>query len=543
MSRRAEALLSSAVQIARPLTRQQMRIVSVKLHPDAVSVLQLRPVLDRWQLERLVSWSLSAPIGRTPVQDNYPLLVSEISAAAEQAGVDGVDAGISIPSSYFDTRLLTLPFFTEAELQEESQDIEFWEEFDPDLNNLEGKVVRFQILYASENEDRALVLVSSIAQAEIERAQRLLLDANLLPVFIENELFSTLNGIYTRLASADIYKPFTMLHLCPDNNMLVGYMRGRLVFKKIDISDFDEALLLELERVDDLSGEFWEEIAIRLSEQIKQAIAYLVEENEFLRPEKIFLVSEYKAIDNVESLLNERVDMIRIVPYDALKDVDVPVPHIKYVDYFNNPSVFTSSIGLATQGLNVEGKDENHMPRRLVSMNFLDDAKRIRSNRRLTAVNRVLSLAVGVVLFVVGGFMGVSTVPAYLQTRESSKRYDNLKSLAVVQSVRRAANEKKLAEIGARNQKIQNMTVRSGYSAFLDELPTLIPVEAELETLSISGEGRAEMTGWATSNQAIADIKSNLKNRNFFRREPNMSSEREGEAWRFTLIADLLRSE
>ena len=542
MSRR-EALLSNVVQIARPLTMRQERIVSVKLHPDAVSVLQLRPVLDRWQMERLVSWSLSAPIGRAAVQDNYPLLVNEISAAAHQARIDGVDAGISIPASYFDTRFLTLPFFTQEDLEQESQDDAFWEEFDPELTNLEGKVVRFQILYTSENEDRSLVLVSTIPMTEINRFRGLLLDANLLPVFIENELFSTLNGIYTRLSDEDIYKPFTMLHLCPNNNMLVGHTRGRIVFKKIEISDFDEALLLELERVDDLSGEFWQEIAIRLSEQIKQAISYLVEENEFLRPEKIFLVSEYKAIDNVESLLNDWIDTIRLVPYNAMKDVDVPRAHVKYVDYFNNPSVFTSSIGLATQGLNVEGKDDAHLPRRLVSMNFLDDAKHIRNNRRLTAVNRVLSLAVVIVIFIVSGFMGINTVPAYLQTRESSKRYDNLKSLAVVQSVRRTANEKKLSEIGALNKKIQSMTVMSGYSTFLVELPALIPAEAELETLSISGEGYAEMTGWATSNQAIADIKSNLKARNFFRREPTVASEREGEAWRFTLIADLSRVE
>ena len=168
MSRR-EALLSNVVQIARPLTMRQERIVSVKLHPDAVSVLQLRPVLDRWQMERLVSWSLSAPVGRAAVQDNYPLLVNEISAAAHQARIDGVDAGISIPASYFDTRFLTLPFFTQEDLEQESQDDAFWEEFDPELTNLEGKVVRFQILYTSENEDRSLVLVSTIPMTEINR--------------------------------------------------------------------------------------------------------------------------------------------------------------------------------------------------------------------------------------------------------------------------------------------------------------------------------------------------------------------------------------
>ena len=94
---RADAILASAVQIAGPLTRVQDRIIAVKMHPDAVSVLQLHSALDEWKLERLVSWSLEAPVGRAPVRDNFPYLVDQIGAAATEASVDGVDAGISIP--------------------------------------------------------------------------------------------------------------------------------------------------------------------------------------------------------------------------------------------------------------------------------------------------------------------------------------------------------------------------------------------------------------------------------------------------------------
>ncbi|MGI9438710.1 MAG: hypothetical protein ACR2OK_03285, partial [Parvibaculales bacterium] len=64
---RAEAFLAGAVQIAGPLLRRQERIVAVKLHPDAVSVLQLHPTIDDWELDRLVSWSLDNAIGRSPV--------------------------------------------------------------------------------------------------------------------------------------------------------------------------------------------------------------------------------------------------------------------------------------------------------------------------------------------------------------------------------------------------------------------------------------------------------------------------------------------
>jgi hypothetical protein len=79
-------------------------------------------------------------------------------------------------------------------------------------------VVKYQVLYSNENEDRIMVLISSIAISEIERYRGLLLDANLLPVYIENESFSLLNGVYARLSLDDAFMPFAIVHLFPSNN-------------------------------------------------------------------------------------------------------------------------------------------------------------------------------------------------------------------------------------------------------------------------------------------------------------------------------------
>ena len=285
---RAEAFLAGAVQIAGPLVRHQERIVAVKLHPDAVSVMQLHPTTDKWQMDRLVSWSLERTIGREPVQENYPYLVDQVAAAAAEAEVDGVDAGISVPSGLFDTRTITLPFTPEEDLALEAEDPEFWEEYDPELGNLVGRVLRYHVLYSNENEDKTVVLVSSITVGDLERYRGMLLDANLLPVYIENEMFSLVNGIYSRLSTDDMYRPFAVIHLCPGNNVLVAHKYGQLISHKIDISDFDEALLMELQGVDEVVGDFWEEVAIRVSEQVKQAMAYVTETYDFRIPDKVF---------------------------------------------------------------------------------------------------------------------------------------------------------------------------------------------------------------------------------------------------------------
>ncbi len=538
---RVEAFLGNAVQMAGPLFRLQKRIVAVKLHPDAVSVLQLHADVEKSHLERIVTWSLENDIGRQPVHENYRFLVDQITAAAGEAGIDGVDAGISVPANLFDTRVLTLPYFSEDDLIAEAQEPEFWEEFDPELTGLEGRIVKFQQIYANENEDRSVILFSSIPEPELARYRGVLLDSNLLPVFIENELFSLVNGIYSRLPPEDLFKPFCVFHLCPGSSMVVGYTRGQLCMQKVDISEFDEALLLELEEVDEVSGDFWDEVSIRISEQVKQAIAYMVEEQQFPTPERVFLVSEHKLLDNTLALLDGRFDAAPIVPFDALENVGMPPAHTKYVDYFQNETVFTSALGLATQGLNVEGKADGSQHRKLISMNFLDAAPTIRRNRQLAAVNRILSACIIAIMVLSGGILGFNTVPTFLDTRAASQQYDAARAAANTQSLRRKINEKKLAEINAANAKVQSTVVNKSFTLFLESLPSLIPAEAELQELSMKEDGTVMLTGLATSNSIINNIKKNFKDQKFTRRDPKVTTQRDGDLWNFSISANLLR--
>ena len=80
-------------------------------------------------------------------------------------------------------------------------------------------------------------------------------------------------------------------------------------------------------------------------------------------------------------------------------------------------------MGLATQGLNVAGKGDDGHHKRLVSMNFLEDAPRIRRNRQLASLNRILSIAIVGVMVFSGSVLGVNTVPAYIETRAAAQLY------------------------------------------------------------------------------------------------------------------------
>lgn len=538
---RVEAFLGNAVQMAGTLFCPQECIVAVKLHPDAVSMLQLHADVENWHLERIVTWSFENDIGRQLIQENYRFLVDQITAAAGEAAVDGVDAGISVPANLFDTRVLTLPYFSEEDLIIDAQEPQFWEEFDPELSGLEGRVIKYQQIYANENEDRSVILFSSIAEAELNRYRGVLLDSNLLPVFIENELFSLMNGIYSRLPTEEVFKPFCVFHLCPGSSMVVGYTSGQLCMQRVDISEFDEALLLELAKVDEIGGDFWDEVGIRIGEQVKRSIAYMIEDQQFSAPDKIYLVSEHKLLDNTLALLEGRFDAMLMVPFDALANVCVPKAHTKYVDYFQNSTVFTSALGLATQGLNVEGKAQGTQRRKLISMNFLEAAPTIRRNRQLAAVNRILSTCIIVIMVLSGGLLGFNTVPTFLDTHAASQRYDAARTNANMHNLRRKINQKTLSEINAANMKVQSTVVNKSFNRFLENLPALIPAEAELQRLALHEDGTVTLIGLATSNVVINNIRQNFKAQKFTGRDPKVTSRRDGDLWNFSISANLLR--
>lgn len=536
---RAEAFLSSVVQVASPLHAVQESIVAVKLHPDAVSVMQLEPKRDDWALNRIVTWSLGKDVGRTPLEQNYAFLADQVNMVREEANVSGVDAGISIPANLFDTRLLTLPYCEEEELAEEAEIEGFWEEQDPELINLETKILRYQVLYANENDDQLVVLFSSIPKATVLRYIDLLIDAELLPVFVENEVFSLINGIYTRLDAEKRYEPTLVLHICPGANMVVGFESNRVVMQKIPISDFDEALLLEIEDIEQIDGEFWEEVSIRIREQIKQAIFFLQEEREFPNVSRLHLVSEHKNIENMNALLHDRVGTVRLQPWDALNDIDVPANNARYVDYFRNASVFTSALGLATQGINIQGKTEDKQHKRFLNMNFLPAAQSIRRNRQFAVLNKLLIIGVGVILTTSFFLIGVTNVPTLVSSNKKASTYEDAASEAKTEDLRNQGLTKKFAGLREDNRRLDDMVTPKGYTILFSKLATMLPPKTELETLTLTADSEVTITGFSESAVTINTFANNIVKEGLAR-SASVKQSRSGNLFSFTISTKLV---
>ena len=82
---------------------------------------------------------------------------------------------------------------------------------------------------------------------------------------------------------------------------------------KLEISDFEQILLAEIEDVDDPSGEFWEEVGGRVANNLKQAMMFLQEKPDFPPFSLIHVATNSLRARNFMSLLNRHFPLAPLV--------------------------------------------------------------------------------------------------------------------------------------------------------------------------------------------------------------------------------------
>ena len=316
-------------------------------------------------------------------------------------------------------------------------------------------------------------------------------------------------------------------------------MRGRFAIQKIPISEFDEGLLLGLAEIDNIGGEFWDEIAIRIGEQINQSIAFLQEERDFPSIDILYLVSEYKNINNMLNLLRPHINNIHLEYWNALDGLTIPTNHINHSTYFQNNSAFTTSIGLAIQSINVTGKSDSDNYRRFIDLNFMPNVKNIRRNRRFAALNKLMAACICFILAASFLLIGINNVPTLIQSNKDIKAYEEVTTDARIEELRKTALKKRLKEKREASAILRDLAVPRGYTILMSQLATLLPPQAELETLVIDVNSKMTLTGYSKTSVAINKFADNIVRKGLANQAP-IEQSRNGDLFAFTITATLI---
>ena len=267
--------LTKLASFFRPLGGGSDDLVAVKLHRRAITVAEIRHNSNVINIDTIASAPLARDLQVARITRQHDMIADTLRGMREGGLFSARDAGIIIPSGVVTLRQFNLPYLTAAELTRESKDVAFWVEAEPDVGKLEDPFIAYHTLLSSENDDVTRVVVGYAEMATLRPWSDILLSAHLNPAYIELEPIALANYLHASLPADERRQSQAILHVSADRIEIVAFQPSRFHTVKLEISDFDQILLAEIEDVDDPSGEFWEEVGGRVANTLKQAMMFL----------------------------------------------------------------------------------------------------------------------------------------------------------------------------------------------------------------------------------------------------------------------------
>lgn len=543
---RFEGFLHNAAQVASTIYSAQKNIVAVKLHPKSISLIKTFPQKNKTLSENNTCLSIfevssiGEEIQQGLSQKNLNDYAFKIREMVIRAKLIGHDAGISIPNSNFENHILKLPFISDDELEEKGKLETFWENKISDVKDLKNKVFKYQILNSDISNNETTILFSFIPKKTAQLYVDLLLDAGLKPVTIENEIFSIINRIKSQTSSDNLNEPQLLVHLSPINNNVILFADNLVTIIPILISDLDEALLLELSELNDISTELWDEFGIRIGENIRQAIDLLYEKVDFPLAETFWLISEYNNISNLEILLNNNVGIMKQKDMMTLNKIEVPPGRSQTINNFKNNTLFISLLDIANKKINIRNHVKDIARREILRLNYLPSLNKLIRYRQFAALNKLLIAAIGIFIILSGTIMSMTNLPKFVESISLASTYEKFKLEANLEKKKNKNLTNTLNQLGRSGINISDFTGHDGYSNFMISLAEMLPEDAELQELNITSDGALRIVGLSLSSSSISTFSKKLINSGFVSTAP-INHQKNGNYYFFSITTLLSR--
>lgn len=500
--------LAQIAKMLKPLGGQADVLVAVKIHAQAVSVAELRLSQNRIDVITLDSIALLRPVDFKNIARHQDMIADAIRKLKTQAKLTAVDASIAIPCHAIQIRLVNLPYMSVKDLAIDAKDIDFWIESEPDLAKIDDPIVNYQVLVSSEDDDLTRVLLCFAPAAAIKPWIDIILAGHLNPVFVEADSTALINLRQATLEGEERGKAQAIIQISPHGSQCIAFEPGKMQSIKLEISAFDLVLIEEGEDAESLDGEFWDEIAARIANIIKQALLFLQEEQDFQPFAQVHFVSEYSRCAKIIPLLHRHLDIAPLALFDPLKSLAFTEATRASAALHANPSRLASVLGSGLQRLGIYGGI--YGGGRHAAVNMLPARKILARNRQLSIIARVLRRGLVASIIVLALWTGGIILPSLIESQRISRDFDNVKASAdrITNQLNVLQNTLKTAGLDLEQMRV--MTQSSGKVFFMETLADLIPDGVELATLKLTQSDRIELTGYASMSQSILILQNEL---------------------------------
>jgi len=500
--------LPKIANFLRPLGKGSDELVAVKLHSRAVTVTEVRHNSNVINIDNLASAGLPRNLDMQNLSRQQDMVVDVLRTMREQGMFSAHDAGILIPSGIVTLRQINLPFMSSAELAKEAKDVTFWAEVEPDLAKLEDPFVAYYTLVESENDDLTRVVIGYAETATLRPWSDVLLGAHLNPTYLELEPVALANYLYTSLPPDERRQSQAILHISNDRIEIIAFQPTRFNTVKLEISEFDQVLLNEIEDIDSPSGDFWDEIGGRVANTLKQAVLFLQEEQDFPPFSVIYVAIDSLRAQNLMWLLDKHFSLAPLALWEPTSASRMAQPVENLLTQVSNKSGFASAFGLALRKLGTFGDDGPG----IIRLSMLPQSESLRRNRQLGVITRTLTKFWILAIFVMGGWTVGVVVPGFLESQRESRGFDSIRLEATSSQDRITSINEKIASLQTELANIETALARSGKFTIMNTLPDLVPEGMELSSYSLAEDNTISITGTAINQEVILLFVTELLN-------------------------------
>lgn len=194
--------------------------------------------------------------------------LDQIISFFKQQKVLGNEATVIVPTHETTITTVNIPLMDEETLKLQTDDLDFWKTFEELNENLDDKIISFQLLEIDDEKQEQEVLVCLADRSLIDFKNNILRNAGVIPTVFEPKCFSIINAIF-KTNDLNHTEDFTFLEYGDTENYLITSSNNKFVFATNNISRADIVLIKQLEKMPDPSGPFWSEVFERSIQDIK----------------------------------------------------------------------------------------------------------------------------------------------------------------------------------------------------------------------------------------------------------------------------------
>ena len=497
--------LTRLASMLKPIGGGADDLVAVKLHHNALTVAEVRHKSNVIKIDQLASAAFPRklePINSSRQQD---MIRDTIIGLGDQAGFSTQDVGMIVPG---DVVQIDMPYISPAELESEGKDPSFWSEQEPDIGKLQDPHIAFDTLVSSEDDDLTRVVVGYAETAQMQQWSDILLGARLNPVHLEIESVALANYIYTLLPAEERTKAQAILNVTHERMELIAFLPHRFHVVKMEVSEFDQVLLAEIEDVEDTAGEFWDEVGGRVSNTLRQAILFLQEEQDFPEFATVHLVVDALRAKNFMTLMSRHFNLAPLRLLDPTDGVTLAMNVQGLVSQIANKSGFTSALGLGLWRLGTFGDDGPG----LIKLSMLPQGPTLRRNRQFNVVSRTLLAGWALVFLIMAGWTGGSVMPDFLASKAESGIYDAIKAEADASRARIAQINESVKLLDNQIKVAASLSDQRDTAVIIESIPDLVPEGVELSGYYLSDNAELRLRGAARSPAMMTLFVTELQN-------------------------------